>query len=104
MAAAALAFYVVADPLAPNWDRRGGPAADDRYILALRMKAVINGGDGEARQVFTRHAAASPPGRASGGYEVLTWQTASTAPALRAAGRLWRDPPPAAPRRCLPHP
>ena len=75
VAAAALAFYVVADPLAPNWTVEEARPADDRYILAMRMKAVHNGGDGEARQVFTRHAArlAAQPG--FGGYEVLTWQT-----------------------------
>ena len=66
---------MVADPLAPNWVVEEARPADDRYILAMRMKAVHNGGDGEARQVFTRHAArlAAQPG--FGGYEVLTWQT-----------------------------
>ncbi len=75
VAAAALAFYVVSDPLAPNWIVEEARAADDRYILALRMKAVISGGDGEARQVFTRHAArlAARPGFS--GYEELAWQT-----------------------------
>lgn len=75
VAAAALTFYVVADPLAPNWVVEEARPADDHYILAMRMKAVHNGGDGEARQVFTRHAArlAAQPG--FGGYEVLTWQT-----------------------------
>lgn len=75
VAAAALAFYVVADPLAPNWVVEEARPADDHYILAMRMKAVHSGGDGEARQVFARHAArlAAQPG--FGGYEVLTWQT-----------------------------
>ena len=75
VAAAALAFYVVSDPLAPNWVVEEARAADDRYILALRMKAVVSGGDGEARQVFTRHAArlAARPGFA--GYEEIAWQT-----------------------------
>ena len=73
--AAAVAFYVVADPLAPNWVVEEARPADDHYILAMRMKAVHNGGDGEARQVFTRHAArlAAQPG--FGAYEVLAWQT-----------------------------
>ena len=75
VAAAALAFYVVADPLAPNWVVEEARPADDHYILAMRMKAVHSGGDGEARQVFTRHAArlAAQPG--FGSYEVLAWQT-----------------------------
>lgn len=75
MAAAALTFYVVADPLAPNWVVEEARPADGHYLLALRMKAVHSGGDGEARQVFTRHAArlAAQPG--FGAYEVLAWQT-----------------------------
>lgn len=85
MAAAALAFYVVADPLAPNWVVEEARPADDRYILAMRMKAVHSGGDGEARQVFTRHASrlAAQPG--FGAYEVLAWQTGidSTRPFAR---------------------
>ena len=74
MIAGAVVFYIVLDPLAPNWTIEESRQADDRYILALRHKAIHNGGDGEARQVFTRRAAqlAGQPG--FGAYEVLTWQ------------------------------
>lgn len=51
---AAVLYYV--DPLAPNWQIEQTALAADRYRLALRAKAVRAGGDGEAEQVFRRHA------------------------------------------------
>lgn len=51
---AAVLYYV--DPLAPNWEIEQTALAADRYRLALRAKAVRAGGDGEADQVFRRHA------------------------------------------------
>ncbi len=72
--AGAVVFYLVLDPLAPNWTIEESRQGEDRYLLALRHKAIHNGGDGEARQVFSRRAAqlAGQPG--FGAYEVLTWQ------------------------------
>jgi len=74
MISAAVALYVVMDPLAPNWTIEEARQADDRYAIALRHKAVHNGGGGEARQVFARRAAqlAAQPGFA--GYEIVSWQ------------------------------
>ncbi|RTL27992.1 MAG: hypothetical protein EKK49_16420 [Rhodocyclaceae bacterium] len=67
-------FYIVSDPFAPNWSIEEARQGDDRYLLALRLKAIHSGGDGEARQVFTRRAAqlAGQPGFTS--YEVVSWQ------------------------------
>ena len=75
VAAAGLAFYVVSDPFAPNWVIEEARQSDERYLLALRHKAVHSGGGGEARQVFARRAAqlAGQPG--FGAYEVVNWQT-----------------------------
>lgn len=73
--AAGAAFYIVADPFAPNWVIEETRRADDHYVMALRHKAVHSGGDGEARQVLTRRAAqlAAQPG--FGAYEIVNWQT-----------------------------
>lgn len=72
--ASAAVFYLVMDPLAPNWSIQEARQSEDRYMLALRMKAVHSGGAGEAHQVFARRAAqlAGQPGY--GSYEVLSWQ------------------------------
>ncbi len=75
MIAAAVAAYVVIDPLAPNWTIEESRQSDERYILALRHKAIHNGGDGEARQVFSRRAAQLAGQAGFGAYEVVSWQT-----------------------------
>ena len=102
MIAAAVAVYVVMDPLAPNWTIEEARQADDRYLIALRHKAVHNGGGGEARQVFARRAAQLGAQPGFGGYEIVSWQQGieSTRPfAQRVAYgevRLLRAPPLAA--------
>ena len=48
--------YLVLDPLAPNWEIREAPLADNRMHLALKMKRYYSGGAGEARAVFQRRA------------------------------------------------
>lgn len=72
--AGTVAAYALFDPLAPNWTIQEFRQGDDRYRLALRMKALHTGGDGEARQVFARRAGqlAGQPGW--GAYEVIQWQ------------------------------
>ncbi len=74
MVAGAVIFYVVSDPFAPNWNIEEARQGEDRYLLALRLKAIHSGGDGEARQVFMRRAAqlAGQPGFRA--YEVISWQ------------------------------
>lgn len=74
MLAGALIFYVVSDPFAPNWTIEEARRGEDRYVLALRLKAIHSGGDGEARQVFNRRATqlAGQPGFSA--YEVMSWQ------------------------------
>lgn len=74
LVASAAVLYLVMDPLAPNWTIQEARQGEDRYMLALRLKAVHSGGDGEARQVFARRAAqlAGQPGYRA--YEVMSWQ------------------------------
>jgi hypothetical protein len=70
---AAVLYFV--DPLAPNWEIEQTALAADRYRLALRAKAIRAGGDGEAEQVFRRHAEklARDSGRA--GYLIVEYET-----------------------------
>lgn len=75
MLAGAAAAYLVMDPLAPNWTIEEVRRSDDRYQLALRHKAIHNGGDGEARQVFVRRAEQLADKPEFGAYEIVKWQT-----------------------------
>lgn len=72
--AGAAVVYLVMDPFAPNWTIEEVQTAEGRYRLALRLKDLHSGGEGEARQVFLRRAAqlALQPGY--GGYELTGWQ------------------------------
>ena len=48
--------YLVLDPLAPNWQVEAAPLGDNHVHLSMKMKRFHNGGAGEARAVFHRHA------------------------------------------------
>lgn len=50
-----VAYYVV-DPLAPNWTVQAMRVSEDRYRFDMRMKRIHAGGEGEALQLFKRHA------------------------------------------------
>lgn len=49
----AYAFY---DPLAPNWRVDMKRNGDERVVMDLKMRTLVTGGEGEARQVFLRTA------------------------------------------------
>ncbi len=54
--AGALIAYAIYDPLAPTW-RVSVTEMDAQHLrLDLRMKALVTGGEGEARRVFERNA------------------------------------------------
>lgn len=65
--------YLVLDPLAPNWHIEEAPLAPGEYHLRLRMKRLHAGGDGEARLVFQRRAAALARAGGFAGYEILAY-------------------------------
>lgn len=44
------------DILVPGWIVEATQVAEDRFRLDLRMRTLITGGDGEAREVFMRGA------------------------------------------------
>ena len=50
------ALYWAVDPLAPNWQLDQAPLGGDRVRISLRKKRFASGGDGEAAQLFARHA------------------------------------------------
>ncbi len=48
--------YLVADPLAPNWEIEEAPLGDEHVHFSLQMKRYYAGGAGEARALFHRRA------------------------------------------------
>jgi len=52
--ALAVSWYLVVDPLAPNWRIEQSDLGGNRYAFALKRKRFTSGGDGEAMQVFAR--------------------------------------------------
>jgi len=66
--------YLVIDPLAPNWEIEEARLSDNHVHLALKMKRVHNGGDGEARAVFNRRARDLAHFGGFAGYQVLEYQ------------------------------
>lgn len=72
-AATAYLFYVIVDPLAPNWHIEEAKLSEEHYLLSLRMKPVISGGDGEARQVLARRAEQIARERGYSGYQLLKY-------------------------------
>lgn len=53
---AALAIYLIYDPLAPNWEIEEARMSNDTYRLSMKMKRYHTGGAGESLQIFKRRA------------------------------------------------
>lgn len=49
-------FYIIYDPLAPNWKIEEQSITDDTYYLMMRAKSFRTGGDGESMQILKRRA------------------------------------------------
>lgn len=54
--ASAAAFYLIYDPLAPNWSIKEKALGNEMFYLSLRAKSFRTGGDGEAMLIFKRRA------------------------------------------------
>jgi len=70
---AAVAIYLIYDPLAPNWELEEAKLSDDTYRLSMKMKRFHTGGSGEAMQILKRRATQL---REEGGhvrYEILEY-------------------------------
>lgn len=63
----------VLDSIFSNWDVREARIAEDRYALALRMRVIHSGGNGEARTLFNRRAAQLAHEGGFAGYRILTY-------------------------------
>jgi hypothetical protein len=72
--AGALVAYAIYDPLAPTWSIDISRAGDERVRMDLRMKSLITGGEGEARQVFLRNAQRLVEAGGFAGYDVLRYE------------------------------
>ena len=69
--ALAVAAYMVVDPLSPNWRIEEARIGKDRFRISLRKKRFTTGGDGEAAQVFYRHAEQIVRENGYAGYSVI---------------------------------
>jgi hypothetical protein len=56
IAGVAAAAYWYVDPLAPNWEVNEFELDSDKFRISLRKKRFSTGGDGEAVELFNRHA------------------------------------------------
>lgn len=66
--------YAIYDPLAPTWDIKAVRLDEERVRFDLRMKSLVSGGEGEARQVFTRNARQFAETEGFAGYDVVRFE------------------------------
>ena len=66
-------FYIIYDPLAPNWRIEERPVDENTFHLALRAKNFRTGGDGEAIQIFKRRAQKLQREKGYAGYRILEY-------------------------------
>lgn len=67
----AYAFY---DPLAPNWRIALKRNGDERVLMDLKMRTLVTGGEGEARQVFLRTARRMVDEGGYAGFDILRYE------------------------------
>lgn len=72
--AGGLIAFAIYDPFAPTWRIDVREAGKDRVCMALRMKSLFTGGDGEARQVFLRNARQLVEAGGFAGYEIVRYE------------------------------
>jgi hypothetical protein len=66
-------IYWAVDPLAPNWQLKQTPLAGERVRIALRKKRFTTGGDGEAPELFARHAEQLVQAGGYAGYTIMEY-------------------------------
>ena len=72
--AGALVAYAFYDPLTPSWRVDVRSIDPERIGLELRMKALISGGEGEARQVFMRNARRVAEAQGASGFVIVRYE------------------------------
>lgn len=70
---AALAVYLIYDPLAPNWEIEEAKLGGDHVHLSMKMKRFHTGGSGEALQVLKRRANQLQHEQGYAGYEIASY-------------------------------
>ncbi|WP_408003472.1 OmpA family protein [Pseudothauera nasutitermitis] len=70
----ALIAYAIHDPLTPNWQISASRSEEEVWQLDLRMKRMVTGGEGEARQVFQRAARQLVAEGGYAGFDVLRYE------------------------------
>ncbi|MBD5805153.1 hypothetical protein AZOA_46010 [Azoarcus sp. Aa7] len=70
----ALIAYAIYDPLAPTWDISVTRLDEERVRFDLRMKRLVTGGEGEARQVFVRNAREIAESKGFAGFDVMRFE------------------------------
>ncbi len=73
LAAIGAAAYFILDPLAPNWEVAHTQISDSRLRIDLRMKRFHHGGEGEADQIFKRHAEELAELMGNGAYRLVSY-------------------------------
>lgn len=68
------AAYSMRDPLSPAWNLRVVRLDAERVRMELRMKQLVTGGEGEARQVFVRAARRIAEAEGYVGYDVVQFE------------------------------
>lgn len=71
--AAAVAAYVIYDPLAPNWTIEERILDRDTYRLSMRAKSFRTGGDGESGLILRRRAQQLQRERGFPAYRILDY-------------------------------
>lgn len=72
--AGALIAYAIYDPLAPTWRIDLRATGDGLVRMELRMKRLISGGEGDARQIFLRNARRLVEDGGFAGFDVLRYE------------------------------
>lgn len=72
--AGVLVAYAIYDPLAPTWRIDIREAGAGRVRMELRMKRLISGGEGEARQIFLRNARRMVEAGGFAGFDILRYE------------------------------
>lgn len=66
-------FYIIYDPLAPNWRIQEQQLNKETFYLSMRAKSFRTGGDGEATLIFKRRALKLQREKGYSGYRILDY-------------------------------
>lgn len=70
---AALAIYLIYDPLAPNWEIEEAKLNDETYRFSMKMKRFHTGGAGESLQILKRRASQLQHENGHAAYQIVDY-------------------------------